>query len=308
MKSRTFARELSLGRLRKRIAIVCAVLVAAACVGDTVTSPNPTSPPPVPPPPPPPPPAPSIEFGTLVVAVSTSGTELDPDGYVLKITAVDYDQSRQVNRTDSVRVDPIRAGAIAVEISEVAANCWVVSGRRRADSITSSQTTAIHVAVTCEPMSGVLTNAASFVGVWEARSWEFFGDRELTSSYEDVIAGGMAGTLTVSNDGGSTIQWHWRETYRWWGPNRPTLIWGHARVGVDDYGFARADALSARADSGSSEFECDWGDCEGPLHGDYRFVLTPTRLVITRVQPIPYYTAFATRRDAWLRLVLERVQ
>jgi hypothetical protein len=233
---------------------------------------------------------------------------LDPDGYVLKISAIGYAQSRKVNRIDSVRIDLIPAGAIAVELTEVAANCWVGSGRQRADLITSGQTTTIYVPVTCEPMSGVLSNASSFAGVWEAQSWEFFKDRELTSPYEDVIAGGMAGTLTVTNDGGSKIQWHWRETYRWWGPNRPTLIWGHAEVGVDDYGFTRANALSAGADSVRSEFECDWGDCEGPLHGDYRFVLTPVRLVITRVLPIPYYTIFATRNDAWLRLVLERVQ
>lgn len=302
MKSRTLSTYGLVPRLSERRAVVSVALIAVACAGDNVTRPNPISPAPAPPPP-----AHAVQFGSLVINVSTDGVDLDRDGYVLQITAADAVQSLQVKAIDSVRIDPIRAGRIVVELTEVAPNCWVGSGRQRQDSVRSNQSTTIDLTVSCESMSGAMSNAASFVGVWEARSWEFFRDPELTSSFEDVIAGGMAGTLTVRLEGGSVLQWQWRETYRWWGPDRPTLIWGHAEVGVDAFGFSRADALVARADSGMSEFECDWGDCDGPLHGEYRFVLTASRLVVTRERPIRYYD-IAQPLDAWVRLVLERVQ
>ena len=287
MESQTFSKALWPMKTPQQFALLALLSFAAACAGDRVTRPGLTTL------------DPSPEIGSLAVWVSTIGTDLDADGYVLTIAAADGTYTRRVTATDSVVMDRVLVGALSVELSDLAPNCWVL-GRRRTDSIKSSTLTTISFAITCLSASGDLDSPSAFVGVWEAKSWEFFKDPNLSASFEDVIAGGMAGTLTVTNDGGTEIKWQWRETYRWWGPDRPTVVTGHAEVGVG--------SLRSVVDHHVSEFECDWGDCAGPLHGEYRFVMTASRLVITQLEPVHYVASLYDDRDAWSRLVLERVQ
>ena len=119
----------------------------------------------------------------------------------------------------------------------------------------------------------------------------------MTRRIEDVIANGMSGTLTISATERGAFDWLWRERYRWWGPDKGTDTWGQLTL----------DGLTivATTTGGFSELECDWGDCEGPLHGLYDAVFVGSRLVVTRRQPVSYFRFFGTS-FAWSRITLSR--
>ena len=295
MGPRTFSNAPWLRKSGKQLAVSCLLCFAAACAGDHVTRPDVTTPDSTPPHPTP------RQMGNLVARVFTNGTDLDADGYVLKITAADSLRTRRVAGTDSVTIDHMAVGAVTVVLTDLAANCWVTLGRYRSDSIRANGLTTVSFAVDCASMSGELVSPGALVGVWEARNYEFFGDANLTSPIEDVVADGLAGTLTVGTHGGTEIQWKWRETYRWWGPDRPTVVTGHAEVS--------GASLISVVDDIVTEFECDWGDCWGPLHGEHRLVLNDNILVITRRESVEFSDLIGSYSGrAWPRLVLEKVQ
>jgi len=136
-------------------------------------------------------------------------------------------------------------------------------------------------------------------GIWEAIHWEFFEHPDYTNPIEDMILDGLSGTLLVSAEADNDLNWMWRETYRWWGPDRPTIFTGRAHT---DGGLIRSDVISA-----VSEFECDWGDCDGPLHGLNRVLLSGDTLVIAHDGPTKYYDVVGPF-EAWSRLTLVRKQ
>ena len=73
--------------------------------------------------------------------------------------------------------------------------------------------------------------------------------------------------------------WQWRERYRWWGPTN----------GTDWYGqlLLKQASLIASADSVVTRLECDWGDCDGPLHGRHNLHRDGTLLIVTRPERVP---------------------
>jgi hypothetical protein len=289
MKPRTSSHDRT-PRSRTPLWIVAGLLLVLGC--RDVTTPS------VLPPAVPPSPAPPIQTGSLFVRVATTGTDADADGYVLAIAFPEGTRTQPFGGNDSVTIASVQAGDLTVELMNVASNCWVSGGRQQTVAIWANATTPLIFGVTCESVSENVGPHA-LVGVWEAKSWEFFENAEHTSSFGDLIGSGVSGTLTVTNDGGSEIGWHWRETYRWWGPNRPTIIKGHAEVS--------GGSLQSFVDEVVTEFECDMGDCDGPLHGEYRFAMNASILIIARAKPILYYAGRGPR-DAWTQLVLERLQ
>jgi hypothetical protein len=144
---------------------------------------------------------------------------------------------------------------------------------------------------------GIQTPNGSLEGVWIAERWEFFSDDAMTRLIEDVIGHGMSGTLTIAATASGVFDWSWRERYAWWGPDN----------GTDSYGQFEVNGLTidARLTGVSSRLECDWGDCDGPLHGRYSWFFDGSRLVITRSNSVDYYRAVGPLR-AWSRLTLSR--
>jgi Tol biopolymer transport system component len=66
--------------------------------------------------------APEAPVGAMVVAVSTSGVDLDSDGYLV---AIDPSIRLAVGSSDQVRIDGVAAGQQLVRLSGVAENCSV---------------------------------------------------------------------------------------------------------------------------------------------------------------------------------------
>ena len=66
----------------------------------------------------------SIRFGSLIVTTSTTGSDLDPNGYQLHVDgALDVNMVLDVN--DSATLTIVQDGSCTVELSEVAPNCSV---------------------------------------------------------------------------------------------------------------------------------------------------------------------------------------
>src|SRR5438445_6163868 len=94
-------------------------------------------------PPPPPPPAPP---GNLTVTTSTSGSNLDPDGYTV---TVDGTQSQPVGTNASVTFSSLPAGTHSVAVGGVASNCTVTTANPQSVSVPSGGTATASAPVSC---------------------------------------------------------------------------------------------------------------------------------------------------------------
>src|SRR5205823_4638454 len=72
--------------------------------------------------------APPPETGNLTVGTSTSGSNLDPDGYTV---TVDGGASQTIGANGSVTFTGLSAGSHSVALSGVASNCTVSGGKPR---------------------------------------------------------------------------------------------------------------------------------------------------------------------------------
>src|SRR5207244_12343810 len=107
----------------------------------------------------PPPPSPS---GNLKVTTSTTGSNLDPDGYTVTVDGTNS-QSIATNST-GVTFTGIAAGSHDVVLSGVAANCSVSGGATQTATVTASQTATLPFCVTCSAITGNLTVTTSTSG------------------------------------------------------------------------------------------------------------------------------------------------
>ena len=106
-----------------------------------------------PPPPPPPPPGGS---GNLTATATTSGSNLDPDGYTV---TVDGTTSQPIaTNGGSVTFTGLASGSHTVAISGVAPNCTVSGGTSQTVSVPSGGTATASFSATCTaPASGAIT-------------------------------------------------------------------------------------------------------------------------------------------------------
>jgi dipeptidyl aminopeptidase/acylaminoacyl peptidase len=86
--------------------------------------------------------------GAIVVTLSTSGVDLDPDGYVV---AVDPAQSRVTGASDQIRLEAIPAGSRSVRLSGLAANCSVQGPNPLTVEVPADGEAAASFAVRCWP-------------------------------------------------------------------------------------------------------------------------------------------------------------
>jgi hypothetical protein len=142
-----------------------------------------------------------------------------------------------------------------------------------------------------------MSRREELTGLWFAGRWEFFEDSGMTRLIEDVMASGMSGTLNITAPAEGVLKWYWREEYHWWGPNHGTDIWGEL--------WLDGEFILATTTGGHSDLECDWGDCDGPLHGQYIAVVEGTQLIISGRKAVRYRGGFDPI-PAWSRLTLSR--
>ena len=108
--------------------------------------------------------APPPQTGNLTVTTSTSGSNLDPDGYTVTI---DGGASQAIGTNGSVTFSGLSGGNHSVALSGVAANCSVSGGTSRTVSVTAGATATTSFSVSCAappPQTGNLTVTASTTG------------------------------------------------------------------------------------------------------------------------------------------------
>src|SRR5690349_15029041 len=92
--------------------------------------------------------------GSLTVTTSTSGSNLDPDGYTV---AVDGGTGQAIGINASFTFSGIAAGSHTVTLSGVAGNCTVSGGSSQTTTVTGGQTANVAFSVTCAATTGTLT-------------------------------------------------------------------------------------------------------------------------------------------------------
>ena len=99
--------------------------------------------------------------GNLTATTSTSGSNLDPDGYAV---AVDGGAPQAIGINGSVTFNTLPAGSHTVTLSGVASNCSVTSANPQTVSVPSGGTATAAFSVTCSSTTGNLTVSASTSG------------------------------------------------------------------------------------------------------------------------------------------------
>src|SRR5213082_358789 len=105
--------------------------------------------------------APPPQTGNLTVSTSTSGSNVDADGYTV---TVDGNASRSIGTNGSVTFTDLSAGNHTVALSGVTANCTVSGGTSRTVSVQAGGTTSTEFWVSCAappPQTGNLTVSTS---------------------------------------------------------------------------------------------------------------------------------------------------
>src|SRR5207248_3256849 len=108
--------------------------------------------------------APPPQTGNLTVNTSTSGSNIDADGYTV---TVDGNASRAIGTNGSVTFTELAAGSHTVALSGVAANCSVSGGKSRTVSVPAGGTEAGRVSgrgTAPPPQTGNLTVSTSTSG------------------------------------------------------------------------------------------------------------------------------------------------
>ncbi|MFL5954844.1 MAG: hypothetical protein ACJ76I_12135, partial [Gaiellaceae bacterium] len=140
--------------------------------------------------------------GTLAVSTTTTGADLDPDGYAV---AVDGGTAQPIATNGSVSVANLSAGTHTITLAGLAANCTVTGSNPQTATVTAGATTNAGFTITCTaiPTTGDLTVTASTTGVeLDADGYTVSVDggaaRALATNGSLTIPGLSAGTHTVT--------------------------------------------------------------------------------------------------------------
>ena len=145
-----------------------------------------------------------LEAPTLRVRTTTSGVELDPDGYSL---AIDGGTGRPIGVNASLEIGSLEDGAHTIELLGVAPNCIVGGSHPRTVQTASGSTADVEFAVECLPLVGsvrVITSTTGsapdedgYVVVISGEARQIAANGSLT--FEEVAAGpGVAEILGVA--------------------------------------------------------------------------------------------------------------
>lgn len=99
--------------------------------------------------------------GSLRVSASTSGDDLDSDGYSI---VVDDSTSKDIGLGESATFSGLSEGDHQVELSGIASNCSVDGSNLKTVSVTTSSTVSMTFNVSCTATTGSLDVKASTTG------------------------------------------------------------------------------------------------------------------------------------------------
>jgi hypothetical protein len=102
-----------------------------------------------------------VQVPELEVTTSTSGTDLDPDGYSVSI---DGDPGRAIGITDTLDISDLTEGDHQVSLGGVVENCTVQGDNPRTVHIVSGSTTQAEFLVVCGPPGGAVTVTTATTG------------------------------------------------------------------------------------------------------------------------------------------------
>jgi hypothetical protein len=130
--------------------------------------------------------------GNLTVTTSTTGADLDPDGYT--VTVEGTPQSIAPNDGTGVTFTNLSAGNHSVVLTGVAANCTVSGGTTHTVAVTAGGNTPAPFVVTCAATTGSLTVTTSTSG----------SDLD-PDGYTVTVDGSTSQSITTNNSGGVTF-------------------------------------------------------------------------------------------------------
>src|SRR5205807_8205642 len=93
----------------------------------------------------------SSTTGTITISNTTTGSNLDPDGYAVIVTASDGTQEPATMATNGSVTGQLSTGSYQVQLtpSSVAANCTVTSANPQTVNVPAGGTVTVHFNVTC---------------------------------------------------------------------------------------------------------------------------------------------------------------
>ena len=100
-------------------------------------------------------------LGTLQVAASTTGTDLDPNGYTVLVSRSGFSTSRNVGDNEAVGINGLVAGDYDVTLSGMAGNCTVMGLNPRIIAVPSGATAAVTFDVVCTPLARIQVTATT---------------------------------------------------------------------------------------------------------------------------------------------------
>jgi hypothetical protein len=116
-------------------------------------------------------------IGALRVSTTTTGTNIDADGYAF---SVDRGPGRQIASNDAVSVDSLAPGGHTVALSGLAPGCVLDGGNPRSVDVTASATAELVFAIQCAPATGSqwsrMETGTTFTlhGIWGSSAADIF--------------------------------------------------------------------------------------------------------------------------------------
>ena len=99
-------------------------------------------------------PTPPATTGTIQITTTTSGVELDADGYSVQIGS---GAAQAIGATATLTGEDIDPGTYPVQLTGMAANCTVAGENPRTATVTAGETTTVAFVITCSESTGSLS-------------------------------------------------------------------------------------------------------------------------------------------------------
>jgi hypothetical protein len=216
-------------------------------------------------------------LGSVAVTTTTTGHDLDPNGYGL---SVDGGGSQSIGTDATLTVSGLTSGTHSFALSGMAANCSVTGDNPRDVTVSAEQTTSTSFQVEClRRLSGKIVFVSDRAGALELFAVDPDGSNleQITSlglglATPSVSPDGTRIAVTVSlggnneiavvnsNGGDLTNVTHNGSNDTWpdWSPDGSRIAFGSDRAGFEAVWVMDADGSNPQNVSGASGFEPSW--------------------------------------------------
>ena len=127
-------------------------------------------------------------FGTITTTTVTTGTSLDPDGYVARVNG---GAGKEIPANGTVTRGGLAPGTHTVQLDNVASNCQVQGENPRTVAVSGNATTAVTFSVTCAATTGTLVVTVAGLPPTAAAA--------ITVTGPDNYSTSITGTVTLVN-------------------------------------------------------------------------------------------------------------